>query len=176
MDERYDLDTTKGRMRYILESHGVSVYNLCDGASERTKVQRQIYGETMLSEETIQLFLSRFEDVSADWLLRGKGPTYLQHAQHTYITNNINGGNDNCGNIIVGNSGEIKLPCYDLKNVPTPAELGLAIRDMTTELRLKSIIFTYERTIADLRQHIKDLEYNQDLLHGWIKMHTPSQK
>lgn len=176
MNERSDLDTTKGRMRYILESHSVSVYSLCDGANERTKVYRQIYGDTMLSEETIQLFLARFEDVSADWLLRGKGPTYLQHAQHTYITNNINGGNENFGQIIVGNTGEVKVPSYDVKNVPTPAELGLAIRDVTTELRLKSIFFTYERTIADLRKHIEDLETNQDLLHGWIKMHTPSQK
>ena len=175
MNERSELDTTKGRMRYIMDSHGVSVYGLCEGANERTKVYRQIYGDTMLSEETIQRFLERFADVSADWLLRGHGPTYLQHSPHTYITNNIHNSKETFGQMIFGNNGDVTVPSYDVQNVPTPAELGLAIRDVTTELRLKSIFFTYERTIADLRRHIEDLETNQELLHGWIKMHTPQQ-
>ena len=71
-----ELLTTKQRMQYILESRNVSVYDLCSGGADRGKVGNQIYKETALTEQTIQLFLSRFEDVSADWLLRGHGPTY----------------------------------------------------------------------------------------------------
>ena len=179
MNERSDLDTTRGRMRYILESRQVSVYALCDGANERTKVQRQIYGDTMLSEETIQLFLSRFEDVSADWLLRGRGPTYVPTATNTYITNNggtINGAGGNGCTFDFGVAGKtVSIPTYDPKNVPTPAELGLVMKDLTTELRLKSILFAYEQKIADLRAHIRDLQDNQELLHGFIKMHTNSK-
>lgn len=164
-----ELLTTKQRMQYILESRNVSVYDLCSGGADRGKVGNQIYKDTALTEQTIQLFLSRFEDVSADWLLRGHGPTYLRQATNTYITNNISAANDNLGQIIVGNSGDVKVPTYDPKNVPTPAELGLAIKDITTELRLKSILFAYEQKIADLRKHIEDLEVNQTIWQGFVK-------
>ena len=63
----------------------------------------------------------------------------------------------------------MKVPTYDPKNVPTPAELGLAIKDITTELRLKSILFAYEQKIADLRKHIEDLEVNQTIWQGFVK-------
>ena len=169
MSESDELLTTKQRMQYILEARGVSVYDLCNGGAERGKVGNQIYKDTALTEETIQLFLGRFSDVSADWLLRGHGPTYLPAASNTYITNNITGANDNLGQFIVGNSGEVKVPTYDPKNVPTPAELGLAIRDITTELRLKSILFAYEQKIADLRKHIEDLEASQTVWLGFAK-------
>ena len=167
-----ELLTTKQRMQYILDTRGVTVYDLCKGGADRGKVGNQIYKDTALTEQTLQLFLSRFSDVSADWLLRGHGPTYLPQASNTYITNNISGANDNLGQIIVGNSGNVKVPSYDLKNIPTPAELGLAIKDITTELRLKSIIFAYEQKIADLRKHIEDLETDQKIWQGFVKSLT----
>ena len=167
-----ELLTTKQRMQYILDTRGVTVYDLCKGGADRGKVGNQIYKDTALTEQTLQLFLARFSDVSADWLLRGHGPTYLPQASNTYITNNISGANDNLGQIIVGNSGNVKVPSYDLKNIPTPAELGLAIKDITTELRLKSIIFAYEQKIADLRKHIEDLETGQKIWQGFVKSLT----
>ena len=167
-----ELLTTKQRMQYILDTRGVTVYDLCKGGADRGKVGNQIYKDTALTEQTLQLFLARFSDVSADWLLRGHGPTYLPQATNTYITNNISGANDNLGQIIVGNSGNVKVPSYDLKNIPTPAELGLAIKDITTELRLKSIIFAYEQKIADLRKHIEDLETDQKIWQGFVKSLT----
>lgn len=167
-----ELLTTKQRMQYILDTRGVTVYDLCKGGADRGKVGNQIYKDTALTEQTLQLFLTRFSDVSADWLLRGHGPTYLPQASNTYITNNISGANDNLGQIIVGNSGNVKVPTYDPKNVPTPAELGLAIKDITTELRLKSILYAYEQKIADLRKHIEDLEVNQHIWQGFVKSLT----
>ena len=167
-----ELLTTKQRMQYILDTRGVTVYDLCKGGADRGKVGNQIYKDTALTEQTLQLFLARFSDVSADWILRGHGPTYLPQASNTYITNNIGGANDNLGQIIVGNSGNVKVPSYDLKNIPTPAELGLAIKDITTELRLKSIIFAYEQKIADLRKHIEDLETDQKIWQGFVKSLT----
>jgi hypothetical protein len=168
-----ELLTTKQRMQYILESRNVSVYDLCSGGGDRGKVGNQIYKDTALTEQTIQLFLARFTDVSADWLLRGHGPTYLPQASNTYITNNgtINGaGVSNGSNFDFGVAGnQVSIPTYDPKNVPTPAELGLAIKDITTELRLKSILFAYEQKIADLRKHIEDLEINQTIWQGFVK-------
>lgn len=172
MNSSDELLTTKQRMQYILDTRGVTVYDLCKGGADRGKVGNQIYKDTALTEQTLQLFLARFSDVSADWLLRGHGPTYLPQASNTYITNNISGANDNLGQIIVGNSGNVKVPSYDLKNIPTPAELGLAIKDITTELRLKSIIFAYEQKIADLRKHIEDLETDQKIWQGFVKSLT----
>lgn len=167
-----ELLTTKQRMQYILDTRGVTIYDLCKGGADRGKVGNQIYKDTALTEQTLQLFLARFSDVSADWLLRGHGPTYLPQASNTYITNHISGANDNLGQIIVGNSGNVKVPSYDLKNIPTPAELGLAIKDITTELRLKSIIFAYEQKIDDLRKHIEDLETDQKIWQGFVKSLT----
>lgn len=167
-----ELLTTKQRMQYILDTRGVTVYDLCKGGADRGKVGNQIYKDTALTEQTLQLFLARFSDVSADWLLRGHGPTYLPQASNTYITNNISGANDNLGQIIVNNSGEVKVPTYDPKNVPTPAQLGLAIKDITTELRLKSILYAYEQKIADLRKHIEDLETAQKIWQGFVKSLT----
>ena len=164
--------TTKERMRYILETRGVTVYALCNGSTERGKISNQIYKDTALTENTIQLFLQYFEDVSADWLLRGRGPTYHPQATHTYITNNTynGGGENNLGVVNVGsNTGNITIPTYNPAKIPSPAELGLVIKDVVTELRLKAIIYSYEQTIDNQRKHIKDLEDNQDLLHAAIK-------
>ena len=45
------------------------------GANQKT-INQQIKGERSLSLDTVLLILTSFEDVSAEWLMRGKGDTF----------------------------------------------------------------------------------------------------
>lgn len=64
----------KQRMQCILKDRGVSVTSLAKtfGASQKT-LNEQINGEIRVSFATLQIMLSNFPDLSAEWLLRGEG-------------------------------------------------------------------------------------------------------
>lgn len=49
------------------------------GANQKT-INQQFKGERAISLDTILLVVSSFEDISAEWLLRGKGEMYLKEA------------------------------------------------------------------------------------------------
>lgn len=79
----------RGRINAILTSKNVSIYSLCKEKSKRNTLTRQIMHNTMISADTIELILSTFPDVSAEWLLRGEGEMdkASHYSQNIYASN-----------------------------------------------------------------------------------------
>ncbi len=66
------------RIKDILKTYGYSVLKLSNGnPSLQVKLNKHINGNTTISLETIELILSTFPNVSAEWLLRGTGDMFL---------------------------------------------------------------------------------------------------
>lgn len=67
------------RIRLFLESNSISVNNLAKqiGVAQAT-LNPQLRGDRALSSKVVELILANFPDVSAEWLLRGKGNMLLE--------------------------------------------------------------------------------------------------
>ena len=62
------------RIRQFLETRKLSVNQLAkEIGMEQTTVNRQLTGARAVSLTLVTAILSRFPDVSAEWLLRGRG-------------------------------------------------------------------------------------------------------
>ena len=73
-----DTQSVRYRIKDILKTHGYSVLKLSNGnPSLQVKLNKHINGNTTISLETIELILSTFPNVSAEWLLRGTGDMFL---------------------------------------------------------------------------------------------------
>lgn len=68
------------KMVYELKSTSETQFAKQIGASQKT-INQQFKGERSISLDTILQVLSVFEDISAEWLLRGKGGMYVQEKQ-----------------------------------------------------------------------------------------------
>ena len=67
------------RIKDVIENNGVSITKLSSelGLSQTT-LNRQVTGVSALSSSVIEAILTYFPNLSAEWLLRGKGEMYLQ--------------------------------------------------------------------------------------------------
>lgn len=68
----------KEQIRLLLRTKGVSITRLAAGdASLQKKLNNQINGETALSVQTLLYIISKFPNISSEWLLRGTGNMFL---------------------------------------------------------------------------------------------------
>ncbi len=68
----------RNRIKDLLKAKGYSILRLSGGNSAlQVKLNNHINGETAISAATIELILTAFPDVSAEWLLRGTGDMFL---------------------------------------------------------------------------------------------------
>lgn len=65
------------KMIYEIKSTSETQFAKQIGASQKT-INQQFKGERSISLDTILQVLSAFEDISAEWLLQGKGDMYVQ--------------------------------------------------------------------------------------------------
>lgn len=67
--------SVKDRIQTLLAEKRCSISQLCDGdESQRSKLSRQLNGHIGIQLSTIELVLNKFPDISADWLILGRGP------------------------------------------------------------------------------------------------------
>lgn len=92
--------TLRQRMQTLMRLNGKTVEYLCPFPLDQEKLQRQIYGHSLITVRTLRLVLDRFPGVSAEWLVRGDGTMERQDIPVRQINNMVNG--DNNGNIIFG--------------------------------------------------------------------------
>ena len=98
MIEREMENAVKQRLRDILRVKRSNLTIIAEGVeSVRVTLSRQISGRTALSFSTIDIFLDKFPDVSAEWLLRGEGDMF-KHTNHAPIQTQ-NGGIGNTQNV-----------------------------------------------------------------------------
>lgn len=61
---------------YVLKATSETQFAKMIGISQRT-INQQFKGERSLSLDSVLAVLSSFEDISAEWLMRGKGEMFL---------------------------------------------------------------------------------------------------
>lgn len=67
-------DDIKARLRRVLEEKKSNVSKITEGEDvKRSTLSAQINGNSAVSYDTIRLFLRKFADLSAEWLLKGEG-------------------------------------------------------------------------------------------------------
>lgn len=67
-------DDIKARLRRVLEEKKSNVSKITEGENvKRSTLSAQINGNSAVSYDTIKLFLRKFADLSAEWLLKGEG-------------------------------------------------------------------------------------------------------
>lgn len=88
----------KQRIREVLLFHHVSITKLsCSISAAQRRYTRQINDDAALTCETILEVLDRFGDISAEWLLRGKGDMFITQSEPKNIQvgdKNVNVQND----------------------------------------------------------------------------------
>lgn len=68
-------DDIKARLKKVLETKRSNVSKITEGEDvKRSTLSAQINGSSAVSYETIKLFLRKFTDLSANWLINGVGP------------------------------------------------------------------------------------------------------
>ncbi len=102
----------KDRVRNMLTFKRCSVAALADNETLRNRYRRQINGDAALPYTTIVLLLEMFPDVSAEWLVMGRGEMILQDA----VTHNeLHQASNNHGTIQIGNHNSINSDTAALK-------------------------------------------------------------
>ena len=70
-------DDIKTRLKKVLETKRSNVSKITEGEDvKRSTLSAQINGSSAVSYETIKLFLRKFTDLSANWLINGVGPMF----------------------------------------------------------------------------------------------------
>ena len=76
-------DDIKARLRKILEIKKSNVSKITEGESvKRSTLSAQINGNSAVSYDTIKLFLRKFTDLSANWLVSGMGPMFCCYKEN----------------------------------------------------------------------------------------------
>ncbi|MGM9838122.1 MAG: hypothetical protein ACI30A_06515 [Paludibacteraceae bacterium] len=98
MIKRATENSVKQRLTEILKIKRSTLTIIAEGNENvRVTLSRQISGKTALSFSTIDIFLEKFPDISAEWLLRGEGDMY-KHINNIAIQTQ-NGGVGNTQNM-----------------------------------------------------------------------------
>jgi len=78
----------RGRIKTVISENKVSILRLANGnAADQNRLNKQINGTTSISADTMVYVLRYFENLSAEWLLMGKGDMYVGEQKSVTITN-----------------------------------------------------------------------------------------
>jgi len=139
----------KERIQALLHRKNYSVIKLADNSdTDRMRYGRQINGNSVVSVDTVQKVLLTFPDVDANWLLMGEAPIFRSdhHMTRVYNTEYVNKVSDNASQFGPVNMGK---------------DTTQVIRDREIEER--------ERTIAELRKRVEELERDKKMNQGIIE-------
>ena len=85
-------ESVNQRIKTVLRKKSLSITAFCKELSlPQTTINKQINGDSKLSFDTIKSFLTRFPDISADWLITGVGDMYGNGQQHHNVYVNSDG-------------------------------------------------------------------------------------
>lgn len=102
----------KERIKHLLVAKGITISDLTDDDNTYKRLRRQINDDAAIPYTTIVLLLEMFPDVSAEWLVMGRGEMIRQDA----ITHNeLHQASNNHGTIQIGNHNSINSDTEALK-------------------------------------------------------------
>lgn len=91
----------KTKLKSVMELYNATFYQIADGDIPlQSKLARQINKEASVTADVLYLFLSKFPELSAEWLLRGEGEMFRNNPSGTSavtITGQNHVGNVNTG-------------------------------------------------------------------------------
>ena len=102
----------KERIKHLLVAKGITISDLTDDDNTYKRLRRQINDDASIPYTTIVLILEMFHDVSAEWLVMGRGEMIRQDAI-TY--NELHQASNNHGTIQIGNHNSINSDTAALK-------------------------------------------------------------
>ena len=65
------------RLKMVLNHHSVALSSIAVDPAMQTRLSRQVNAGSSITYDTIYRFLEVFQNVSAEWLIRGKGKMIL---------------------------------------------------------------------------------------------------
>lgn len=102
----------KERIKHLLVAKGITISDLTDDDNTYKRLRRQINDDASIPYATIVLLLEMFPDVSAEWLVMGRGEMIRKDA----ITHNeLHQASNNHGTIQIGNHNSINSDTEALK-------------------------------------------------------------
>lgn len=102
----------KERIKHLLVAKGITISDLTDDDNTYKRLRRQINDDASIPYATIVLLLEMFPDVSAEWLVMGRGEMIRQDA----VTHNeLHQASNNHGTIQIGNHNSINSDTEALK-------------------------------------------------------------
>lgn len=102
----------KERIKHLLVAKGITISDLTDDDNTYKRLRRQINDDAAIPYSTIILLLEMFPDVSAEWLVMGRGEMIRKDA----ITHNeLHQASNNHGTIQIGNHNSINSDTEALK-------------------------------------------------------------
>ena len=102
----------KERIKHLLVAKGITISDLTDDDNTYKRLRRQINDDAAIPYSTIVLLLEMFPDISAEWLVMGRGDMIRKDA----ITHNeLHQASNNHGTIQIGNHNSINSDTAALK-------------------------------------------------------------
>lgn len=102
----------KERIKHLLVAKNITISDLTDDDNTYKRLRRQINDDAAIPYSTIVLLLEMFPDVSAEWLVMGRGEMIRQDA----VTHNeLHQASNNHGTIQIGNHNSINSDTAALK-------------------------------------------------------------
>lgn len=144
--------TIRDRIKFVLSQKNLSIAEFAGGNDTlRIKITRQLNGTSDVGLNVVELFIRRFPDVSAEWLLRGEGT--IDKSGH--FAPHIHAGS---GSIVQGghNSGDAMIS--------TPSQFELYGKDV--------VISSKDAEISILNQMVTELKRDKDYLQGLLQAIT----
>ena len=128
-----EFSLVKRNILYFIEKHNISKYELY----QKTGISNGVLSQTGgMSEENTIKFLSFYKEVSADWLLTGKGEMLKTSAQN--ITQNGNT-NVNNGHNVSGQGPVIKQTNDELMEIIREKDKQIAEKDKQIAMLIEKI-------------------------------------
>lgn len=130
----------KQRIKVLLEAKKATLNSIANGDTAlKMALSRQVNGTTAISQVTISLLLSKFPDLSAEWLLRGAGDMLISS--------------------VVSTEGQ---PREHRENTDTTTEDS---SDAALKEKIEELLNT---TLAAYKEKIEELQYIIDLQKDYI--------
>lgn len=102
----------KERIKHLLVAKSITISDLTDDDNTYKRLRRQINDDAAIPYSTIVLLLEMFPDVSAEWLVMGRGDMIRKDA----ITHNeLHQASNNHGTIQIGTNNSINSDTAALK-------------------------------------------------------------
>ncbi len=150
------------RVRQVIEMAGMSVSKFAEKVNiGQTTLNNQLLEKRALSIDVLNKILNAFPELSAEWLLRGKGPMYCEHTEEVETRPRIPF-DAAAGTLTVGVDGVMPYQCEQM-----PVVRAFPRYDFTILVRGESMAPEYQSGDEVACLYVRESTYTQ-----WGRVHV----